>query len=372
MRILLVTTGLKVGGAEQQVAALARQFAELGHAVAVVCLRPGHEVHLPPSIATVMLDMRKTPYSMASALLRFRSFSREWRPDIIHAHMVHANLFARVYGALFPAPPILCTAHSVREGGRLLMLAYRLTDRWSRLNTHVSAQGREAMIHARAVSAARIVVMPNGIDTAQFCPDAVAGETCRKDLGLGQDDRLILNVGRLAPEKSQALLIEAFASLDADSRTRLMIAGNGSERDALAQAIRRHGLEGRVMLPGVRRDITALLNAADLFVLSSDIEGMPLALGEALACACPVVSTDAAGVADLLGECGEIVPRGNVQALASAMRRALEAGPGTPAQQAARRQRIVSRFGLQSVAGRWLACYARLLAPATVASAEPV
>lgn len=374
MRILLLSTGLKLGGAERQVAALARQFIAMGHAVAVVSLTPGHDVALPDAATLLQLNMRKTPISMAKALWQLRAFVRKWRPEIIHAHMVHANLLARALAATAEMPPIICTAHSAREGGRLRMLAYRLTDRWASLTTHVSPQARLAMVDAGAVPAARIVVMPNGIDTLQFRPDPAERSIARAELGLADDTRLLLNIGRLVPEKAQTVLIDAFARLKADTTTpaRLAIVGEGPERLVLEQRIRQHRLEGSVTLAGMRRDVAALLNAADLFVLSSEIEGMPLAVGEALACGCPVVSTDAAGVAELLGECGEIVPRGDAPALAAAMRKALATGQGSAAEQVARRQRVVSRFSIEAVAGQWLACYASLARTSRAACTEPV
>ncbi|MCO5398475.1 glycosyltransferase [Ralstonia soli] len=373
MRILLLTTGLKLGGAEQQVAALARQFSALGHAVAVASLAQGQDVALHESVTVVQLAMRKTPQSMARALWRLRAFIRQWQPDIIHAHMIHANLFGRMLGAISSAaPPVICTAHSAREGGRLRMLAYRLTDRWSQLTTHVSPEGRQAMIAARAVPASRITIMPNGIDTAQFRPDVDQRLRTRAALGLQESTRLLINVGRLVKEKAQGTLIDAFARLTPDLDARLLIVGEGLLRGSLEQRIRDHQLTKRVHLIGARQDIPTLLNAADLFVLSSDIEGMPLALGEALACELPVVATDAAGVAELLGECGEIVPRGDPAALAAAMRRALDAGHGDANAQAARRARIVSNFSLEAVALQWLDCYARLITAKHTGSAEAV
>ena len=370
MRILLLSTGLKLGGAEQQVAALARQFVHLGHHVAVVSLTPDRDVELPTSVTVVQLGMRKTPLSMARALWKLRALVREWQPDVIHAHMVHANLLARMLAASGTTAPVICTAHSAREGGRLRMLAYRLTDRWASLTTHVSAQGRMAMVEAGAVSAARIRVVANGIDTQMYRPDAVLKQRGRTALGLQDDVRLLINVGRLVPEKAQIMLIDAFAQLNTGIDTRLLIVGEGPERDALERRIRHHRLEERVILAGARRDIATLLNAADLFVLSSDVEGMPLALAEALACGLPAVATDAAGVAELLNGCGEIVPRGNVSALANAMRQALTDPQTDTAAQAARRQHILSHFSLEAVAHQWVACYAQFIRPARMTTEE--
>ncbi len=378
MRILLLCTGLKMGGAEQQIAGLARQFLRDGHAVAIVSLTAEQEVSLPEGATVLHLGMRKTVPSFARALWRLNRFVRQWQPHVIHAHMVHANLAGRILAALTNAPPVVCSAHSAREGGRARMLAYRLTDRWAALTTHVSEAGRQAMIAAGAVMPARIRVMPNGIDTALFRPDLARRHAARAALGLDAGTRVIINVGRLVPEKAQYVLIEAFARLarKADSiRTaadvRLFVVGEGPVRGDLEAAVRHHKLENVVTLLGMRHDVPALLNAADVFALSSDIEGMPLVIGEALASGCAVVATDAAGVAELLGDAGEIVPRGSVEGLADALDRAMASGAGTSGQQSARRQRVLDRFSLEAVARQWLACYAELAGVAGNAVPEP-
>lgn len=366
MRILLLTTGLRLGGAEQQVAALARRFDALGHAVAVVSLTPGCEVALPPGIETLDLAMRKSPLSMARALRQMRRFVQHWRPDVIHAHMVHANLLGRALIATDLArvmPPLVCTAHSAREGGVARMLAYRLTDRWADLTTHVSAEGRERMIAAGAVPAGRIAVVANGIDTARFHPDGAARAEKRAELDLDAAAPLLLHVGRLVPEKNQTLLLEAFARLPSSlASARLLIAGDGPERGALERRIAALSLGERVRLLGTRADVPALLNAADVFALSSDIEGMPLVVGEAMACGCPVVATDAAGVAQMVDGFGQVVPRGDADALAAALASALRDGRGDRAQQAARHRHIADSLGLEAIAEQWLGRYAALAA----------
>ncbi|WER45169.1 glycosyltransferase [Cupriavidus sp. WKF15] len=367
MRILLLCTGLKMGGAEQQIAGLARQFLCDGHAVAVVSLTAEQEVSLPDGATVLNLGMRKTLPSFALALWRLNRFVRKWEPHIIHAHMVHANLAARTLAALTNAPPVLCSAHSAREGGRARMLAYRLTDRWAALTTHVSEAGRQAMIAAGAMTPERIRVMPNGIDTSLFRPDTGRRQAARTALGVDANTQVAITVGRLVPEKAQHVLIEAFARLLRQAQTatsaanlRLFIAGEGPMRGELEAIIHRHKLENFVTLLGMRHDVPELLNAADVFALSSDIEGMPLVIGEALASGCAVVATDAAGVAELLGDAGEIVPRGNIEALAGALDRALSRGTGTTLEQSARRQRILDRFSLEAVARQWVDCYAGL------------
>lgn len=361
LRILLVTTGLKLGGAEQQVAALARAFVELGNEVAILSLTAGREIELPPDIAITELGMRKTPLSMLAALRKARQIVLRWQPDVIHAHMVHSNLFARALTRLGRTPPLICSAHSAREGGRLRAMAYRMTDRWCTLTTHVSAAGRDAMIASGAVPARRVMVIPNGIDTGRFRPDDASRERARRELGLSPGNVLLLNVGRLVPEKDQAMLIEAFREVAAlIPCARLMIAGDGPLRSDLAARIAQHGLNDSVLLAGARSDIPELLRAADVFALSSRIEGMPLAVGEALASGLPVVSTAAAGVSELAGGTATLTPVGDAHALARALREAIARLPGTQAERDRRRQQIVSRFDVAAVARQWLARYQEL------------
>ncbi|MGO4760941.1 glycosyltransferase [Cupriavidus sp. 2KB_3] len=358
MRILFLITGLRLGGAEQQVAALANTFARGGHAVSIVSLTAGQEVTLDPRIGVLALDMRKTPWSMLAALAAVRRLVRQWQPDIIHAHMVHANLFARVLARLGGCPPVICSAHSAQEGGRIRMLAYRVTDGWDALTTHVSAVARQTMIDGGAVRAQRFEVVPNGIDVERFRPDPALRAQTRAAFDIDAHTPVILNVGRLVPEKDQDTLLHAFAQIVDQTGARLLIAGEGPERRALESSVAgRPELAGRVTLLGARGDVPALLNAADLFVLSSRVEGMPLVIGEAMACGLPVVATDAPGVEELLGSRTHIVPVCNADALAQAIGQALHVPPGGAI---ARRQRIEREFSLAAVAQRWLGIYARL------------
>ncbi|WP_432257903.1 glycosyltransferase [Cupriavidus sp. TMH.W2] len=361
LRIMVITTGLRLGGAEQQIAALAGSFTALGNDVAILNLTTGTEVDLPPDVPVTELHMRKTPASMLAALRKARRIIRQWQPDVIHAHMIHGNLFARALARTGPMPPVICSAHSAREGGKLRALAYRLTDRWCDLTTHVSEAGRQAMIASGAVPSGRVIVMPNGIDTNRFRQDDASRERMRRDLGLNAGEVLVLNVGRLVPEKDQAMLIEAFREVHRRiPRARLMIAGDGPLRAGLTSQIAGYGLNHAVLLIGARKDIPELLRAADVFVLSSRIEGMPLAVGEALASGLPVVSTAAAGVAELAGDVATITPVGDAAALATGLVTAIEELPGTQAQQYRRRQQVISRFDISAVARQWLAQYQQL------------
>ncbi|MES1933792.1 group 1 glycosyl transferase [Salinisphaera shabanensis T35B1] len=144
---------------------------------------------------------------------------------------------------------------------------------------------------------------------------------------------LIVTAGRLAPEKAQHVLIDAFAQLlDRGQKARLVILGEGPERENLTRQIAEHGLESSVRLPGWADNPYAWMAASALCVLPSEFEGLPNTLIEAMACGCPVVATDCpGGTREILvdGEYGQLVPVGDSTALAAAMAQTL-ANPPAP------------------------------------------
>ena len=357
MRILLFTTGLLTGGAERQVVDLAAAWHAAGHAVHIVCLTGAtSQFAIPAGVDVTFLNLRKQPLALLRGLRAARAVVRAWQPDVLHSHMFHANLFARLLRLTSPGAsvvPLFCTAHSSHEGGGLRMLAYRLTDPACTLTTHVSAEGRTRMIQAGAAPAERVVVIPNGIDTVRFAPDPAGRARTRAALGMAETTRVLLHVGRLVPEKAQEILLDAFAQVRATHpATHLLIAGDGPRYADLARQIADTGLDGAVTLLGERDDVPALLQAADLFVLSSRVEGMPLAVAEALASELPVVATDVSGVRLLVRDPARIVPPDDPTALARALCAALDA-PRSPEARAA----IVERFSVDAIAASWLTLY---------------
>ena len=174
---------------------------------------------------------------------------------------------------------------------------------------------------------------------------------------------VVLAAGRLVAEKNFSLLLRAFAQLRSQRPVRLLILGEGRERKRLEGLARELGIAADVALPGYVANPYAAFARAHLFALSSDSEGLPTVLIEALACGCPVVSTDCpSGPAEILarGRYGTLVPPGDAAALAQGMARTLDAPP--PAQELRRRGEA---FSLESSARRYCALVERLSQPAT-------
>lgn len=364
MRIAYVLTSLGIGGAERQVLALADRMAERGHAVKLLVLRPPLAKEFSTAHEVFRLEIRRTPGSVLAGMERGRRFLRGFAPDLIHSHSFHANFVARLLKLSLPGARQISTVHNVYEGGWRRMLAYRLTDAPSALTTAVSEAARERFVRLGAVPRSKCVAVTNGIDTKRFAPEPERRIAMRAVMRAG-DAFVWLAAGRIVPAKDFPNLLRAFALVRREHPAmELWIAGEawGEDSKRLQEgSVREGGLEG-VRWLGLRRDMPALLDACDGFVLASAWEGMPLALGEAMAMEKPVVATDVGGVRELVGEAGTIVPAGNSLALAGAMLDSMRQSEGDRrALGAAARRRIETSFSMDVRAVEWAAIYREVL-----------
>jgi glycosyltransferase involved in cell wall biosynthesis len=360
MRIAYVLTSLGVGGAERQVVQLAERMTARGHAVSLLVLLGRQPEEWPTTLDPARLEMRKTPMSFAAGLAKARRLLGGFHPDLIHSHTYPANMVARLLGLLGPPVPILSTIHSVYEGPWPRMLAYRLTDFLSRRTTTVSQAGALRYVRLKAIPASKCSVVANGIDTTEFAPSPGRRACLRAQMGAGEDF-VWLAAGRIVPAKDYPNLLHAFALIHTEfPNAQLWIAGEALDSGtaavhALASSL---GLSAAVRWLGLRRDMPALLDAADGFALASSWEGMPLAVGEAMAMEKPVVATDAGGVRELVGESGVIVSAKSPEGLAQAMLALMRATPEARSLLGhAARERIQSRFSMDAKADEWEAFY---------------
>ncbi len=361
MRIAYMLTSLGIGGAERQVVALAERMKVRGHAVVLILLRERQPEEWPTTVDLVCLEMRKTPASFIAGLLRARRWLRDFRPELIHSHVFPANMAARLLRISLPAA-VLSTVHNVYEGSWPRMLAYRLTDGLSRRTAFVSQAAAERFVRLKAVPARKASVFTNGIDLAEFAPNAERRALLRARMGVGEEF-VWLAAGRIVPAKDFPNLLRAFARVRGEiPEAQLWIAGEalGAGSETIQAQAAEWGASIRRL--GLRRDMPALLDAADGFVLASAWEGMPLVVGEAMAMEKPVVATDVGGVRELVGEAGVIVPAKNPEALAEAM---LEMMRSTPEAHGAlgrmARKRIATCFSIDAKADEWEALYRAVL-----------
>jgi glycosyltransferase involved in cell wall biosynthesis len=231
------------------------------------------------------------------------------------ARATHARALSTVHG---------WTGHSTRERYCYYPADKRVLARFPRVIAVSSDIARELVHHG--ADPARVTTILNAIDHQQFRRDPARVAGARASLGLDAHHTVIGAVGRLEPQKRFDLLLEAFAVLHiSDSSLRLVIAGDGSLRQQIERQRDQMGLSGSVILTGHVIDVISLHHAFDLFVQSSDYEGTPNAVLEAMAMETPIVATEAGGTNELMhdGVHGRVVPIGKVDRLIWGMQAAL-------------------------------------------------
>ena len=303
--------------------------------------------------------MKKTPIGFIRAYCQARQVINDFKPDVIHSHMVHANLFSRMLRLFMHIPKLICTAHSSNEGGRSRMLAYRITDSLCDLNTNVSQEAVDISVQRGAAPAERIIAMHNGIDTERFIFNSASRVKLRAELGLAENSRLLLAVGRLTQAKDYPNLFTAFTKLsELYDDVQLAVIGEGDEQAALTVIVTELGLTSRVHFLGLRRDVHEWMSAADVFVLSSAWEGFGLVVAEAMACERVVVATDCGGVKEVIGDCGILVPAKNSTALAQGLIQALALNAEVSSELGGlARKRVMNFYSLSTQVKSWINLY---------------
>ncbi|MBE1531767.1 glycosyltransferase [Actinomadura algeriensis] len=315
-RVLHVITGLEHGGAERQLALLLPHLhrPDAAHppvTCEVVSLTRGGAVGAEIAATGVPvheLDMGGN--RDLSALPRLVRLIRRGRYDVVHTHLYRACVYGRIAARLAgigpgrPAPRIIATEHSLGDGHlegrrttRGVRALYLATERLGSLTVAVSPTVARRL-HAWGVAPGRVAVVPNAVDAPAFAYDPARRAATRAALGIAPDEPVVGAVGRLVPTKRFDLLIEALARPALDA-ARLLVVGDGPQRDGLARLAAARGVEGRVILAGATADVAGALAAMDVFAAPSVQETFGLGVLEALAAGLPVLYTTCPALDDL-------------------------------------------------------------------------
>ncbi|MFM8323067.1 MAG: glycosyltransferase [Chloroflexota bacterium] len=343
---------LPAGGAERQAERLSQYLASRGWAVSVITRRaPGLPAREPRSGFQILRPPALGPGKLRTVSFVLGAMALLWQRRaayaILHAHLAFGPAFAGlVMARLLGKKVIVKLGNSGAYGdirvsqatrrGRLRLAALR---RWADAIITLD----EAM-YAEAVSAGfdtqRLLRMNNGIDARDFAPRQPA-QAAKAALGL-QDALVALYAGRLAEQKSLPVLLEALQlAAPACPALRLLLLGDGPERPALEAQAAALGLQERVIFAGRQADVRPYLEAADLFVLPSTVEGISNALLEAMAAGLTCLAAAVGGSPEVLhhGRCGRLLPAGDAAAWGQALTELYH----DPAQRAALGQAAVRR-----------------------------
>ena len=325
-KLLLVINHLNIfGGAEVQLGYLARGLAKLGYEVTACSLEPSPID--PDEIAAEGVELisfaTEHRYDRLTVLPRLVRLARH--ADVVQCTMWDASLWGRV-AAILARRPVIVADHATDRSVQVSMTGApraswiarhnRLLDRFTYATVACATSQRPVLI-GEGVDPAKIVHIPNGIPVDDLVRGADGGPT-RRELGIAEDAPVAMQVGIFRPEKNQLGALRAFERVrEKVDGAQLVFVGDGEtraevEREAAANA-------GAVHFLGMREDVPALLSLADVMLLPSLSDAMPMTVLEGMALGVPVVASDVGGVRGALGEeAGICVPPGDTGALAEA------------------------------------------------------
>lgn len=329
---------VRAGGAQRVVVNLVQGMAERGHAVdlALAVAEGPFLDELPSTVRLVDLRAGR----LFRSLRPLTAYLRESRPRVLISSMSHANLIALWAARLARRnTPVVVTEHTTmslanepgtRLAERFGPLLVRMFYPWAASVVTVSHGAADDLARTTGLDRRRMEVVYNPVITARILE--LARQSPDHPWFRADQPPVILGVGRLSEAKDFPTLLRAFAVLRRHREAKLIILGEGEDRRALESLISELGIGSDVALPGFRDDAAAYMARSALFVLSSKWEGLPTVLIEAMAAGTRVVATDCpSGPREILqdGRLGALVPVGDADALAEAMRTAL-AQPTAP------------------------------------------
>ena len=365
LKVVLLTRSLSAGGAERQLTLLAKGLAARGHQVTVVRFYAGGalENELANSAVAIRTLGKTGRWDTIRFLRRLVAILRAERPDVLHSYLVVSNLLTALLRPLLPATRLVWGVRAsnvdLRYYDWLQRATFSLSCRASRFADKIIVNSTAGLLYHRdhGYPAEKMVVIPNGIDTNRFRPDSVVREKIRAEWGVEDDQVLIGLVARLDPMKDHGTFLEA-ASLLAKYRphVRFVCVGDGplSYARAIQARSERFGLSHLIIWAGARTDMPNMYNAFDISTSSSSFgEGFSNAIGEAMACGVPCVVTDVGDSAQIVGECGLIVPPRNAHAMTAAWESLLSSNVGArQAMGQAARDRVLSLYSVERLIDR--------------------
>ena len=372
IRVVMLSHGYypRIGGAERQLAAVAPLLQARGVDIHILTRR------LPGTAAFERLDgipvyrlpvPGPKPLASLTFTLAALPLIKRLNPDLIHAHELISPATTAIVARKLFGIPVVATLHGSGLSSDVLRLKRRLLGK-TRLRVLcreitafcVISAVIDRELAAEGVPVQKRISIPNGVDTERFTPLAPAQKKAlRSSLDLLADARVVVFVGRLAPEKRVDLLTGIWRSVrETVPRARLLIVGSGPEEVEL-----KHRANDGILFLGSQADVTPYLQAADLFVLPSAAEGLSLALLEALACGLPAIATSVGGNPEVIHhrETGWLTPPNDPLALTEAIVTLLEDEKLQSKLRENARAHAVRNYSLVKMADRLVDLYRQVL-----------
>jgi glycosyltransferase involved in cell wall biosynthesis len=370
-RVCFFLNSWTYGGVEAHVALLCARLPALGYDPIVVCseldaLRPLYRQLDVLGVGREAFQILPGALGKVRSIVRLTELLRSERVDLAHVQLIFSDggrvpvLSARLAGI-----PVVVTHHAAQRTAFASRLARRPLLALVSQFIAVSSANRADQIRDMSLPATRLTAVHNGIVVAEQAPDRrTAHFRLTTELGLPAETKLVGGVGRLSEQKGFDALLEATVRIaQAMPQVHVVLVGDGPCRARLEGQAARLGIERRVSFLGFRSDTPEVLNAIDVLAMPSLFEGLPLVLVEAFAAGCPVVANAVDGIPEVVddGVNGFLVPRGNVDLLAARIVDLLKDDALSERVGRAARQKALSAFTADRMAGNTVAVYDRVL-----------
>jgi glycosyltransferase involved in cell wall biosynthesis len=341
-KILLLGTQMTVAGAQEVLLTQARWFHHQGYPVTAAFFydKDGlagdwQAAHPFPVLDLQARDPQRGPvrnfFRLFGSLYRLYRLMRREQFTVVEAFTPHSNLLGIPLAWLCGVPVRVPTHHSMIEGSSKLlwrMHGWLVNSPLSSCLVAVSGRVRRMAVEDEGARPDRVKVIQNGIETPQLAvPAATAREQIRTELAIPPHGSLMLTVARFTIQKGHTYLLDAIPQVLARHPQAIFaLAGEGPHKAEMQAKARELGIAHALRFLGNRADIPELLAAADVFVMPSLWEGLPMALLEAMSMELPVVVTEVEGVEDMIepGKNGLMVPVKDVDGIAASIVRLLD------------------------------------------------
>ena len=333
MKILYMITDLDFGGAETQLMRMVHYVKEYTQddvqVVSVIKSEYQGFIQELNSIGVpfTSLDLKKNG-NYFYAIKKYKKLLKDYQPDVIHTHMIHANLFARVFKNTLPQSLLINTVHGEEDFLGKRALLYRYTDNKADYTTCVSRALEKQMLAAGAVKKEKVLTVYNGLSTSEYCTSSEIRKEYREKLALSEEDFNWMIAGRLSPEKNHKNLLEALKLVNRKNTAwKLLVAGEGNTRSQIEE-----------------------------FLHSNDeLKGQ-----EAAAVGLPMISTNVGGCDEVVmeGVNGYLVPKQNEAELAAAMLKLMSVTKEQRLKMGhASKELVEKEFAMDEVMNKWYELY---------------
>jgi len=361
INILHIVLGLHIGGLETFVLDLVRKGSSDTQGF-IVCLESlGDLGSKVTDIPIFSLD--KSPGIQLSCVKKIRKIAEKYKIDIIHTHNEGAHFYGAIAGFL-RGIPVVHTRHGIHEvDNKRKLLLERFSSVLSKKIVGVS-QDISALYTAKIkVAPSKVLTILNGIDTSNFSSRNINRQTLVDDT-ITPDTIVIGIVARLALVKDHQTLFKACQIIaKTHSKFRLVVIGDGPERNSLEELANQLNLEDTIHFMGAKYNVVDFLNCLDIFALSSISEGISITLLEAMACELPVVATRVGGNPEVVvdKETGYLVPSTNPIAFAEKLLLLMDDVKPRRIMGMAGRIRVIENFSIKKSVSEYENCYKQVL-----------